>query len=1011
MKEFLKTLAGKLPFIFLVVFAIVGISSCNKRSGKPRILVFSKTAGFHHESIPAGNKALIKLGEENGFDVDTTTNAEWFTEDSLKSYSAVVFLSTTGNVLDYRQEAAFERYIQAGGGFVGIHAASDAEYDWGWYGRLVGGYFQSHPHPQEATLHVVDTLDAITKGLPASFNYHDEWYNFKKLNPGNVLVTIDESSYEGGKNGDNHPMVWYHEYDGGRAFYTALGHSSESYQDPIHLKLILGGIQYAIGKNLNLNYSKAKSQLPPERQRFTKTQLHQGDLFEPTEMAILPNFDILIAQRRGELMLYKQDSHTVEQVGLLDVYHQSGVPNVNAEEGFMGLALDPDYENNKFIYAFYSPVDTSVNRLSRFVFDNGKLDVASEKVVLQFYSQRQICCHTGGSIAFGSNGLLYLSAGDNSTPFDQPDPSVYKNHGFSPRDGRPGFEQYDARRSAGNTNDLRGKILRVKMMPDGSYEIPEGNLFPVGTEKTKPEIYVMGNRNPYRISVDQKTGFLYWGEVGPDANNDSLRTRGPRGYDEVNQARKAGFFGWPFFVGNNYPYRDYDYATGRIGEPFDPEKPENNSPNNTGLQILPPAQPAFIWYPYAASPDFPQVGTGGRNAMAGPVYYTDMFPKETRYPDYYNGKLIIYDWIRGWIKAVTMLPNGDFDKMEPFIEGAPFANPIDMEVGKDGRLYVLEYGKGWFAKNKDAGIARIDYNAGNLPPQVSEVKVEKMNGATPFAVQATVEATDYENDPLTYTWKIGDKTQETTEPSLTYTLDQSGEYPISVTVSDPSGNQTESNSTAVYAGNEEPTVEIVLSNSSGQYTPGERIEYEVKVDDHGHEIDPANLVVAVDYVKGTDMAGASLGHQQVSELILGRSLMMASDCQSCHKISEKSVGPAFTQVATKYRGQKDAASYLVNKVLKGGSGVWGEVAMAAHPDMKEGDARQIVQWVLSLADDTSAKHKSLPAKGVIIAKSPDAKGEQTVLRIHAQYTNTPGAGIRPLPGSKTVDLKLAPKSE
>src|SRR5690606_28992371 len=150
----------------------------------------------------------------------------------------------------------------------------------------------------------------------------------------------------------------------------------------------------------------------------------------------------------------------------------------------------------------------------------------------------------------------------------------------------------------------------------GNYEIPEGNLFPEGTAKTRPEIYVMGNRNPYRISVDQKTGYLYWGEVGPDANNDSLDTRGPRGYDEINQARKAGFFGWPFFVGDNYAYRGYDYATGQTGERYNPERPENNSPNNTGLQLLPPAQPAFIWYPYAASPDFPQVGTGGRNAMA-----------------------------------------------------------------------------------------------------------------------------------------------------------------------------------------------------------------------------------------------------------------------------------------------------------------------------------------------------------------------------------------------------------
>ena len=995
-------------FFFCVLILLITVHSCNKRSGKPRILVFSKTVAFYHESIPAGNQALIKLGQENGFDVDTTTNAEWFNEDSLKKYSAVVFLSTTGDVLDYRQEAAFERYIQAGGGFVGIHAASDTEYDWGWFGRLVGGYFKGHPHPQEATFHVVDSVHPATQGLPGTFTYHDEWYNFKKLNPDNkVLVTIDESSYQGGSNGENHPMIWYHEYDGGRSFYTALGHSSESFSDSLHLKLILGGINYAIGKNLKLNYSKAKTQLPPERQRFVKTQLHQGGFFEPTEMAILPDFDVLVAQRRGELMLYEQETQAVKQVGYLDVYHRTEVPNVNAEEGFMGLALDPEFEQNNYVYAFYSPADTSVNRLSRFVYDQDKdtLDTRSETVVLEFYSQRDICCHTGGSIAFGGDGLLYLSTGDNSTPFDQPHPSKYKNHGFAPLDGRPGYEQYDARRSSGNTNDLRGKILRIKVLPDGSYEVPDGNLFAKGTEKTRPEIYVMGNRNPYRISVDQKTGFLYWGEVGPDAANDSLATRGPRGYDEVNQAREAGFFGWPLFVGNNYAYRAYDYTTGRSGEPFDPQKPENNSPNNTGLQVLPPAQPAYIWYPYAASPDFPQVRTGGRNAMAGPVYYANMFPKATRYPDYYDGKLIIYDWIRGWIKAVTMLPNGDFDKMEPFMEGESFANPIDMEVGKDGRLYILEYGKGWFAKNADAGLVRIDYIAGNLPPQVGEITVEKPNGKVPFTVKATVEASDYENDKLTYTWKIGDVTQQTDGPTLTYTLDKTGEFPISVTVADAKG-KAESNPVMVYAGNDNPVVDIVLTNASGFYTPGETIGYEVKVDDGGRAIDTSNLVIAIDYIKGTDLAGASLGHQQVSEIVLGRSLMMASDCQSCHKVNEPSVGPSYQQVAKRYTGQRGASGYLVDKIINGGSGVWGEVAMAAHPDMKESEARQIVQWILSLADDQANKRKSLPAKGTIVAKQPAEGAEETVLRIHAQYTNAPGMGIRPLSGYKTVDLKL-----
>lgn len=994
--------------LWMLMIVVIGTTACsNTRTGPPRVLVFSKTAAFYHESIPAGNRALMELGKEHGFEVDTTTNAGWFNEDTLKNYSAVVFLSTTGDVLNHQQEVAFERYIQAGGGYVGIHAASDCEYDWGWYGRMTGAYFKNHPHPQPATLHVVDSLHPATKGLPSTFTYDDEWYNFSRMNPDvNVLLTIDETTYRGGQHGDVHPMAWYHEYGGGRAFFTALGHSEASFSDPLHLKHFLGGIQYAIGENKKLDYRKATTQPSPERQRFIKTQLLHGELYEPTEMAILPNLDILIAQRRGALMLFNQEQGTIKQVGQLDVYHQTDVPGVNAEEGFLGLALDPDFEKNQFVYAYYSPIDTSVNRLSRFVYgtNSDTLDYASEQVILELYSQRDICCHTGGSIAFGPDGLLYLSTGDNSTPFNQPDPSPFKNNGFAPLDGRPGYEQYDARRSSANTNDLRGKILRINVLPDGSYEIPKGNLFQPGTAMTRPEIYVMGNRNPYRISVDQLTGHLYWGDVGPDANNDSWRARGPRGYDEINQARGAGFYGWPLFIGDNYPYRQFDYATGRSGDVFDAEKPLNNSPNNTGLEVLPPAQPAFIWYPYAASPRFPQVGTGGRNAMAGPVYYTAHYPKSTRYPDYYNGKLIIYDWIRGWMKAVSMLPNGDFDKMEPFMEGATFASPIDMELGKDGRLYVLEYGNGWFAKNADAGIARIDYITGNIPPKVGAVTVEKLNGDIPFTVVASVEASDYEDDELTYTWHVNGTIRETSQPQLTFTLNEIGEFPIEVMVSDGK-RKTAGTSITVYAGNDNPDVDIALANTSGTYSPGEAINYEIKVDDNGRPVDVANLVVAVDYVSGKDMAGASMGHQQVSDIVMGRNLMLASDCQSCHNVNEASVGPSYMQIANRYKNDWQAMRGLAEKIINGTSGNWGEVAMAAHPDMKADEARKIVRWIMSLSDDATAR-RSLPAKGTIMPKVAGAADEETVLRIFAQYTNSPGVGIKPLSGSKTVYLKL-----
>src|ERR1700730_6452717 len=392
-----------LSFLLIILFALV-IIKCNTRHGKPRILVFSKTTGFRHSSIPAGKSAIIDLGRKNGFDVDTTENADFFRDDSLKKYSAVVFLSTTQDVLNNYQEAAFERYIQAGGGFVGIHAATDTEYDWGWYGRLVGAYFDSHPKPQQAKLLVIDQTHISTKHLPKEWVRIDEWYNFKKLNKDvHVLIRIDEKSYEGGKNGDDHPMAWYHEYDGGRAFYTELGHTEASWKEDNFLKHVLGGIQYAIGDNKELSYSKAKTLRVPDEDRFTKTILTEGTLFEPTEMTILPNLDILIAQRRGEIMHFRKKDNSIKQVGFLHAYWKADVPNVNAEEGVLGLQADPDFKNNHFVYIYYSPKDTSVNRLSRFKFENDTLDPASEKIILQLYSQRQICCHTGGSIAFGED--------------------------------------------------------------------------------------------------------------------------------------------------------------------------------------------------------------------------------------------------------------------------------------------------------------------------------------------------------------------------------------------------------------------------------------------------------------------------------------------------------------------------------------------------------------------------------------------------------------------------------
>lgn len=998
--------------LFLLVLLGVGLASCSKkREGQPKVLIFSKTAGFYHESIPNGIAAIQKLGAENGFAVDTTKNAELINEENLAQYAAVIFLSTTGDVLDHYQEADFERYIQSGGGFVGIHAAADTEYEWGWYGRLVGGYFSDHPgindpHPNVQPGKITKTGEKhpSVDFLPESWERTDEWYSYKKVNPNTKkLLMLDEASYQGGADMGEHPIAWYHDFDGGRAYYTGGGHTKESYEEADFLKHLLSGIQYAIGENEELDYSKAKSKRAPEENRFTKTTLSIGQFTEPTEMTILPNLDILVAQRRGEILHYNNATGELKEIVKLDVYWKTEVKGVNAEEGLMGLQKDPNYATNNWVYAFYAPTgDKEINRLSRFKFANGVWDMASEQIILELYSQRDICCHTGGSIAFDKDGNLFLSTGDNSTPFNQPD-SKYTLNGYAPLDSRDGNKQWDARRSSGNSNDLRGKILRIKVAEDGSYTIPEGNLYPQGTEGTRPEIYAQGLRNPYRIAVDQKNSFLYWGEVGPDAANDSLDVKGPRGYDEVNQARKAGHFGWPYTIGNNFAYREFNYETGEFGQAFDVAGPENNSPNNTGLKKLPPVEPAFIWYPYAVSPDFPQLGTGGRNAMAGPVYYSDMYPAESRMPDYYDGKLFIYDWIRGWIKVVTMQENGDFDKMEPFMKGTKFNALMDMEMGPDGKIYVLEYGNGWFSKNPDAGLFRIDYNGGNRAPVVSELTVDKTSGKHPLSVTLTASATDPENDALTYTWDLGNgETKTTNEPTLAHTYNAVGEFEIKVTAADPAGLTGTSPLVSVYSGNVAPVVNIVVDGNQSFYFPGKKVRYSVAVSDEDHPdaaSDVASLFVAADYLQGIDQAEADMGHKIMSEAMTGKSLVQSLTCKTCHKENEASIGPAYTEVAKKYR-ERDR-DYLVNKIRKGGGGVWGETAMPANPDLKSSEVNALVTYILSLRQESKP---SLAAKGTVDPTLGKPASPTGALVISASYTDKGGENIKPLTGSTSLVL-------
>jgi cytochrome c len=954
--------------LFLTLLIALSLYGCGSPQ-EQKLLIFSKTAGYHHNSIDTGIQAISKLATENNIKVDTTTDAALFTEDNLAQYSVVIFLSTTGDVLNHYQQADFERYIQAGGGFVGIHAAADTEYDWPWYNELVGAYFQSHPHQQNANIQVLNRSHPATKHLPEVWNHFDEWYNYRSIVDGlNVLMNLDESSYEGGENGENHPIAWNREFDGGRMFYTGLGHTEEAYANPLFLQHIWGGITYAM-EGGRKDYARATSARVPEANRFVREVL-AFNLNEPMELDYLPGEKILFIERGGDLKLYDLKARELRNAGHLNVKRV-------AEDGLLGLAVDPDFAANQWIYMFYASTGKEkLQRLSRFSFVNDQVDLASEKVLLEFPATHD-CCHSGGSLEFDAAGNLYLSTGDNTNPFE--------SDGFSPSDERPGRAVYDAQKSSANTNDLRGKILRITPEADGTYSIPSGNLFEDNDPKTRPEIYAMGLRNPFRISVDQKTGILYWGDVGPDSGNDDPK-RGPKGHDEINQAKGPGNWGWPYTRGNNKAYWDYDFAKKESVRPFDPVNLINNSPHNTGIQNLPSAQESFIWYGYDASREFPWLGEGGRTAMAGPVFNKDLYAKSSNgFPDYFDGKLMIYEWMRDWIFLITLDENHDFVKAEPFLDHEEFHNPMDMVFGEDGNLYILEYGESWNTQNLDAQLNRISFVAGNRAP-IASITAGASVGPAPLTVSFSAEESeDLEGDPLKYQWTVSQGVGSSTEANPAFTFEKAGRYEVTLTVRDAKGLSDQATHTVV-VGNTPPEITVSFDTENTFYNSQGKLGYQVSVVDAedgstaAGDITASSVTVALDFIPDARLQPQAVGHQ-IEVVSNGKKYMDNSDCLACHAVDKKINGPSYLEIAQKY--SEDHVDYLKNKIKNGGAGVWGETPMAAHPQLPDEEIEEIVKYILSLEKVPG----NLPIKGSLDFNQhkPDNMGGLYVLS--ASYTD------------------------
>ncbi|MFC8801572.1 PQQ-dependent sugar dehydrogenase [Promicromonospora sp. NPDC057138] len=600
------------------------------------------------------------------------------------------------------------------------------------------------------------------------------------------------------------------------------------------------------------------------------------DVGEPLDMAVLPDLRVLHTARNGDIRVTDPATGVTKVVNTLDVYN-------NSEDGLQGIALAPDFATTGHVYLVYAPRDADgdgtadtpsgnapntlpagedasywdrwlgVNRLSRFTWTGDALDPASEQPILDVTTQRGQCCHVGADIDFDAEGNLYLSTGDN-TPAGTPGANGYAPNNDAPN-MNPGF---DSRRGAGNTNDLRGKILRIAVKDDipagappgegSTYDVPAGNLFAPGTEGTRPEIFVMGVRNPFRIEVDPETSSLSWGDYGPDAAA-ADPDRGPMGYVEWNVVGldDPHNSGWPYCHGPNAAYNEWNFETATPREFFDCAAPQNNSRWNTGLTDLPPARAATVYYGdqpgQQPRDELVNFGSGtGQAPMGGPVYHYDADSTAVgKFPQYWDGKAFLGEFSQDYYAAFTVdWSTHQVGEIENFFPNAALQdagmpindNPMDLEFGPDGSLYVLEYGDGFFRANPDAGLYRIDYAEGNKAPQAKFTATPRSSSEAPLEVAFDATASsDPDGDPLTYEWDVdGDGTFDLTGPEVTHTYTEIDLYTARLRVTDGRGKRTLT-STTISVGNQAPEIAVDQPADGGFFQWGDEVPFRVSTND------------------------------------------------------------------------------------------------------------------------------------------------------------------------------------
>jgi glucose/arabinose dehydrogenase len=959
MRRLLVTAAG------LGLLLVAGAAPAQAQE-EAHVLIYSGTVAHRHtDAINQGIGPIQDAFDDAGISYDwencgeiaaipgcheANQNERIFTNENLAQYDAIFLFNAGGNtpqpLFTQSDRDAIQGFVNAGGGIAANHLATDmgaGQPSWGWWDGLgnsaLGTTMPAHPAaPQTATAHVSDRNHPSTRDLPDTIQHSDEHYSFDRSVRGthHVLVTLDETSYDplaqphGGGNppavamGNDHPISWCRAYDGGRIWATSMGHFGNLYTanggDNYLIDHLVGGVQWAAG--VAGDEGDCGGTVWSNFRRTTLSTAVQGPIgLDIAEDGTVYWTEIGLQGMESEGRLAMWDPDT-EETSIVHVIPTRSDALSTSEDGVLGMELDPDFENNRHLYIYYSPrgedEDWPVegtghalgyNRLSRFTLNAAGTAVVDEQPILDVPKVKVAedgdgignpgspnwPAHTGGAgLDFDSEGNLYLGVGDDVNPFGT------GQNGFGPMDQQ--YEhRYDARNTSANTNDLRGKVLRIDPLEDiepgaepgigATYAIPEGNMFEPGTPDTRPEIYVMGFRQPFTVQADPaEPGTIVVGEYGPDSGTSSA-SRGPAGIIEWNHITEPGFFGWPFCTGDHSEensYNRYTYPSGPSGERYDctAETIPNESEFNTGLDEVPcPVEPAEVWH--KRDGDYPEEfgipPSGSQEPITGPIYrYDPDNPSETKWPAYYDGSWLILDRSNNWWREARIEDDGnDLLTVNEFFQPNQFGAPqhtsvIPVKFGPDGSLYMARF----TGRGSSAQLIRIDYvgdQEDEIPPEVEAEVSGPQNDDGDFVGQATLNITGTDGagsgvELIEYSLDGGGEWSELpndgfAEPFTASVLfDEPGAYDVTYRATDRSGNASAEGEISF----------TVIDGAGCEFLRSDEFDlpaldtdkWTVRIDEptHAAEIVDGELVLPVlDEIDGTGVGPLAFVSQQVPD--------------------------------------------------------------------------------------------------------------------------------------------------